>query len=255
MLIKQNELINPLDEAAQLLETSQFLNESESSYQPFMVPIRESKQYDANLIRVEDLVEYALTNGITDANYAIDSVCEANDVDQTTVAFSIDESMAIYDEEMLDTARCLREAGYSVMVAPISNMNPVYQLVESVVDTMTYYTGTENEDYCDSLFEAFISDDYETVFSEASILDKAKAGANGIKNSVVSGAKNAKKFASDKLAALRKKYRELKAKAASATGSAKKKFLAAAAKVKQGIDHLVAKGKSAVNTVTSKFKK
>ena len=255
MLFKQNELVNPLDEAAQLLESSQFLNESESAYQPYMVPIRESKQYGSNLIKVEDLVEYSLANGIIDANYAIDSVCEANDIERDTIAFSIDESIAIYDEEMLDTARCLREAGYSVMVAPISNMNPVYQLVESVVDAMAEYTYTENEDYCDSLFEALISDDYDTVFSEAAILDKAKAGAKSIKNSVVSGAKNAKKFASDKLAALRKKYRELKAKAASATGSAKKKFLAAAAKVKQGIDHLVAKGKSAVNTVTSKFKK
>jgi hypothetical protein len=86
MLFSQNELINPLDEAAQLLESSQFLNESESAYQPYMVPIRESKQYGSNLIKVEDLVEYSLANGIIDANYAIDSVCEANDIEREKMA-------------------------------------------------------------------------------------------------------------------------------------------------------------------------
>ena len=238
MLFKQEDIAKPIDEAAELLESSQFLSEAESSYHPFMIPIRESKEYEANVVKIEDLVEYSMANGITDAGYAIDKVCEANEISADTLAFSIDEANAIYDEEMLDTALVLKEAGAAVLVAPMSRLDPMYQITESVVDLMMECTDTEHEEAADSLFEAFIMDDYDTVFAEAAIVGKVKTNASGVKASVSAKSANAKKAASEKMAALREKLRALKEKSKGLTGKAKEKCLAAIEKVKQSIAFL-----------------
>lgn len=240
MLFKQEDLTKPIDEATTLLEESMYLTDAESSYHPFMIPIRESKQYEANVVKIEDLVEYSMANGITDAQYAIDQVCEANEISVDTLAFSIDEANAFYDEEMLDTAVQLREAGAAVVVAPISHLDPMYQATDIVVDAMMECTGTEHEEEADALFEAFIMDDYDTVFDEGSLACKV-AGKNcaaGTKASLNAKASNAKKGASEKMAALREKLRSLKEKAKGLTGKAKEKANAAIAKCKQAIEFL-----------------
>ena len=250
MLFKQSDLTDTLDEATQLLESCQFLNEAESSYHPYMVPIRESKEYEANIVKVEDLVEYSMANGITDAGYAIDQICESNDLSIDTLAFSIDEAMAFYDDEMLDTALTLAEAGAAVVVAPISRLDPMYQLTESVVDNMMEYTGTENEEAADALFESFIMDDYDSVFAEAAIVDKIKTKASGVKAAVSSKASNAKKAISEKMASLREKMRGLKERAKTLTGKAKEKCLAAIDKCKQGLSFLKEKLSALKSKVT-----
>lgn len=240
MLFKQNDLVSSIDEATALLEDACFLNEAESSYHPYMIPVRESKQYEANVIKIEDLVEYSMANGITDAQYAIDQVCEANDITADTLAFSIDEANAFYDEEMLDTAVALKEAGAAVVVAPISRLDPMYQATDIVVDAMMECTGTEYEEHADALFEAFVMDDYDTVFDEGSLACKVtgKNYAAGTKATLTAKAANAKKAASEKMAALREKLRSLKEKAKGLTGKAKEKANAAIAKCKQAIDFL-----------------
>lgn len=241
MLFKQSELGSALDEASRLLEGSSYLTDAESAYHPSMLPIRENSRLGLNMIKLEDFVEYALDNGISDASYALNSVCEANDVDPSSVGFSIDEVSAIYDDEMTDTAMQLKEAGIPVFANPISSLDPIYQITEAVVDTMIEYAGTESEDYADSLFEAFINDDYSTVLSEAEVIDKIKSGAESAKNAVVGAVSDAKKFASKKLASLRKKLRELQKKASTATGEAKVFLSKQIDKVKQAIAHLKAK--------------
>lgn len=238
MLFKQEDLTTPVDEAATLLEESMYLNDAESSYHPYMIPVRESKQYEANVVKIEDLVEYSMANGITEAQYAIDQVCEANEISVDTLAFSIDEANAFYDEEMLDTAVQLREAGAAVVVAPISHLDPMYQITEAVVDTMMECTGTEDEEAADALFEAFIMDDYDSVFAEAAIVEKVKTKGAAVKASVSAKASNAKKAGSEKLAALREKLRSLKEKAKGLTGKAKEKANADIAKCKQAIEFL-----------------
>ena len=247
MLFKQSELDSALDEASRLLEGSSYLTDAESVYHPSMLPIRENSRLGLNMIKLEDFVEYALDNGISDAGYALNSVCEANDVEPGTIGFSIDEVSAIYDDEMTDTAVQLKEAGVPVFANPISSLNPVYQITEAVIDTMVQYADTEQEDVADALFEAYVNDDYDTVLSEAEIVDKIKSGAESAKNAVAGAASDAKKFASEKLASLRKKLRELQAKAAKATGQAKDFILRQIDKVKQAISHLVAKIKSLKN--------
>ena len=247
MLFKQDELNSAIDEASRLLDNSSYLTESESVYDPTMVAIRENSRLGLNIIRLEDLVEYAQCNGISDAGYAIDSICEANQVDMYTLAFSIDEVSAIYDPEMADTALVFKENGAQVFAAPISSLNPVYQLTSAVTDNMLEMCGTEYEQAADSLLEDFINDNYDSVLSEAAIIDKMKTGAESVKNTVLNAASNVKKTAAEKLAALRKKLVEYKEKAKHLAGVATQKCLKAIEKIKQAIIYLKNKIASKVN--------
>lgn len=238
MLFRHNDLGSALDKASQLLEDSSYLTDAESTYHPSMIPIRENSRLGKNIIRLEDLVEYSIDNGITDGGYAVNSVCEANMVDADTIAFSIDEVSAIVDPEMADTAIQLKEAGFDVYAAPISSYNPIAQLTEAVVDTMIQCNGTEYERVADSIFEAFINDEYDKVLSEASIVDKIKPSEEQVKNAVASDSSDSKKFAAEKLAALKKKLAELKVKAGNCVGAAKEAVMNAIGKCKQAIIHL-----------------
>ena len=107
--------------------------------------------------------------------------------------------------------------------------------------------GTEYEQAADSLLEDFINDNYDSVLSEAAIIDKMKTGAESVKNTVLNAASNVKKTAAEKLAALRKKLVEYKEKAKHLAGVAKQKCLKAIEKIKQAIIYLKNKIASKVN--------
>ena len=160
-----------LDEAMAILEGANYLSEEESRYYPQMVPIRESTRIGKNLIRVEDLIEYSLSNGINDGAYALGQICEAANVDPQTIAFSVDEVSILEDSEMEDTVRQLMAAGAEVYAAPISENDMVYIMAETACDISIVGIEEDAEDYTDALFEAFLDDDFETFFSENSITD------------------------------------------------------------------------------------
>lgn len=240
MLFKQSELTGScLDEAIQLIDNSSFLFESESFYHPSMVSVRENQRLGLNLIKMEDLVEYSLANGICDAEEAVRSVCEENSIDLNTIGFSVNETSIITDPEMADTVRFFKENGLDVYVNQISSLDPVYQLSSSIVEAMINNAGTNNEEYFDHLFESFILDEsYDEILSESEIIDNIKSKAEGIKNSVTQAATDAKNYSAKKLASLKSIYRQLKGKLSSAYGSAKQTIRAQMDKVSQGIDYL-----------------
>ena len=60
-----------IDEAISLLNKAKYLTESESTYHPEMVPIKENTRLGKKMIRLEDFVEYAFSNGNADANTAL----------------------------------------------------------------------------------------------------------------------------------------------------------------------------------------
>ena len=172
MLYTANEMKTSfLDEAMAILEGANYLSEEESRYYPQMVPVRENARIGKNFIRVEDLIEYSLSNGINDGAYALGQICEAANVNPQTIAFSIDEVSILEDSEMEDTVRQLMAAGAEVYAAPISENDMVYIMAETVCDISIAGIEEDAEDYTDALFEAFLDDDFETFFSENSITD------------------------------------------------------------------------------------
>ena len=78
-----------LDEATSIVGSSKMLVHENTEYFPELVIIRESKEKNCNIIRVEDLVEYATSNGITNGTQAIINVCEASDVHPSTISLSL----------------------------------------------------------------------------------------------------------------------------------------------------------------------
>lgn len=219
-----------LDEATELLSNASYLTESESRYYPEMVPIRENARIGKNLVRVEDLVEYALSNGITDGGVALEQICEASQVDKDSIALSVDEVSVLEDSNMEDTVRGLRDAGAIVYAAPISESDVAYKLSESVVNEMLESLSNGDEDKCDALFEAYINDNFDYIFSESS--------CGSMADKVVKSAKKSKNWAAKKVSSLRTLIGKAADKKKSSGSSV---FGKAAAKMKQGVNHLTKK--------------
>ena len=234
--------LSSLDEATAILENASYLTDAESRYHPAMVPIRENSRLGCHLIRVEDFVDYSLSNGITEGGYALDQICEASGIDQSTVAFSVDEVSILEDVEMDDTVRGLLDAGAKVYAAPINENDMAYVMTESVVDAMLASMEQGNEKYGDSLFEAFISDDFDTYLGEEFILESiqsklqsVKSGAqnymNKIQDTISQAAGKSKNWIARKISSLR----SLAVKAKNKLGA---NANAIVAKINQGINYL-----------------
>lgn len=95
------------------------LSNSESDYQPIMVPVRESSYLNKNIIRLEDLLEYSRSNSITDAGESITNVCEHAGIDIDSICFTLNEENLIGNEEMADTVKCFLSEGVDVLLNPI----------------------------------------------------------------------------------------------------------------------------------------
>ena len=125
-MVIQASLISPdnsVTEAESFLKTAQYLTEQECDYRPEMVPVIENKRLSANLLKLEDLTEYAVSNGITDAGYAINSICEASDIDMNSVVYTVNEESLLADQDMVDTVKAFLSEGAQVLVVPFYKKN------------------------------------------------------------------------------------------------------------------------------------
>ena len=202
-----------LSEATAVVSNSRFLRESESVFYPEMIPVVESVVYNTNVMRLEDLCEYATSNGITDAGKAITSICECNDID-TNVSFSVDEVNMLMDDELAETAKAFVENGYQVFRVPIANTDPAFCLAEAVTENMVYLESKGAKDTANKLLEAYVADDFQSLL-EFDVLGKAKEigvnmksraekVANRVTSALKSGFVNSKEWVVKKIASLRK---------------------------------------------------
>lgn len=192
MIIKENELGTSLNEATAFLNNSEYLTEAESAYYPAMVPVRENKRLGLNIIRLEDLVEYAMDNGITDGGYAISSVCEASGIDPASVGFSVDEVSILEDTEMAETAAEMIQAGAPVYAAPLPSTDMAYVMAEACLNSMVECI--EHYGDCDAgdvYLEAFINDDFESLANDDLFLESIKSDLKDIGNAAPGIAKTA----------------------------------------------------------------
>ena len=244
MRISANTLSSSLNEATAFLDNSYYLTEQESAYYPAMVLVRENSRLGLNLVRLEDLVDYSLANNITDYGYAINSVCEASNVDVGSIGLSVDEVSIIEDAEMADTVREFGNNGIPVYVAPLPSTDIACVMAEAVIDTCVEY---DNADY---LLEAYVDDDFETLLNENVITDKISSAYKTVRGAAsnaydkvanaISSAKNtSSKWISKKIASLKKTYRKYEEKA--------KKFAS------PKIDAICRKIKSAIEFLKSKL--
>ena len=176
-MILKNHQINSLNEAKTVIGASQFLTESESEYYPEAVPIRETND-GYYMIKLEDLCEYALSNGIDDAYKAVSSVCESNDIyDKDRIIFGVDETSLLVDPELADTALAFVNEGATVGTLHVSDNDPLAQLAEAVVEGMLYYEEMGDNTSSNSLIEAYVMDDVDTLL-EADLTGMKEIGSN-----------------------------------------------------------------------------
>ena len=203
-----------LDEATAIVGSTKMLIHENTEYFPELVIIRESREHNTNIIRIEDLVEYATSNGITNGTQAIINVCEASDVYPSTVSLSLDEVNAYADQEMLDTARQFSEAGFKVFLNPISKHDPEYELVESTFDKIHDLMQRGEEISADELMDAYLNDDFETLKEQTDInpqnkiLQKLKRVPQEVSSNI-----NDKEYLGKKMASMRNLYYSLRNKA------------------------------------------
>ena len=151
MLIRSN-TNTPLN----LLESMQYIEPVNS---PAMVPVVENARIGANVVALEDIMKFSESNGIEDLGYALSCVCEASNVDKSTIAFSIQEENIIGYQQYSDIVQDILSENVDVFVYPISRESGAYQLADTAVSYLEAYGD-------DSLLEAFINNDFN-AFCEA----------------------------------------------------------------------------------------
>ena len=150
-----------------LLENMSYLTEEESQYHAAMVPIVENARIGANVVALEDIMKFSESNGIEDLGYALSCVCEASNVDKSTIAFSIQEENLIGYQQYSDIVQDILSENVDVFVSPISRESTVYQLAESAVSYLEEY----DNDY---LLEAFVNNDFDAFYEATEKVDMDK---------------------------------------------------------------------------------
>ena len=153
MLITEAQMsIKQRIDAMSLLENMQYV--AESVFSPAMVPIVENTNLHANIIPLESMTEFCEANNIVDFGYALQTVCEASQVDPSTICFSVQEENVIADQDMAELVAGIMNEGVGVVVKPLPSYDNAMIIAEATLD-YAFQTG----DY--SLFEAYLTDDYD----------------------------------------------------------------------------------------------
>lgn len=227
-----------------VLESLCYLTEAESKYDPCMVPIKNSRRLDQDMIRLESVRDYVLDSGINNVVDVIHNICEANLISTNKVAFMVNEASLYEDDELANTAYQLLEHGFNVNIAQLSSDNIYYRALDEALRL---------DQYAETFDESYNLQDY--VFNENIIKD----GYQKVKDTVSRNVDNMKDFYNDtkkgisnKLAALSKKIKELNDKAKTLTGSAKETINKQINKLKAAYNAAKKKAVSMKNTAVDK---
>ena len=242
MLFSVNQLAPPT--SVSVLESLCYLTEAESKYDPCMVPIKNSRRLDQDMIRLESVRDYVLDSGINNVVDVIHNICEANLISTNKIAFMVNEASLYEDDELANTAYQLLEHGFNVNIAQLSSDNIYYRALDEALRL---------DQYAETFEESYNLQDY--VFNENIIKD----GYQKVKDTVSRNVDNMKDFYNDtkkgisnKLAALSKKIKELTAKAKTLTGSAKETINKQINKLKAAYRAAKKKAVSMKNTAVDK---
>lgn len=174
MLLKESYASTGVTEVTtfELLESLPSLNESLSSYNGEMVPIRHNSRLGKNLIQLEDFYKYSTINNFEDGDAAIGAVCESNMISvDGSIGFMVNEASLYANDELAQLAEEVKTAGYPFYVSEISSSSNYYK----------------------NLQEALALDEGATCFEESQALqafcegvleDKLAGVTNGINNAV-----------------------------------------------------------------------
>ena len=146
MLFKQEDLSNPLMEAADVLNESVYLDESEYKLSPTAVPVVENGRIGANVVSFEDLYRLSEENGI-DYFDAMEAIAEANGIDAQSMAVAVPEWKIIEDPSIVNEMA-------NVVVRGISENDLICESVGYAVSALCEGDDEGFSDYINALSEA-----------------------------------------------------------------------------------------------------
>ena len=226
-------------DAFDLLDDFGYLTESNTYFPASMVNVKYSSRLDQNMIQLESMVDYALANGISNASVAMQNICEANHVDESILSVCVNEDTLYADEEMVDTVRCMKEAGYRVNIMPIPSTSVYYTKLQEALELDEGYDFESSEHLQYYLNENILED----------IRDKASDTFNSAKKYVGRNVDNMKNAYQNTKSGIAKKYAALKKTLSEKYSAAKKATGEAKVALLKQIDKL----KSAAATLKSKL--
>lgn len=166
MLFKQEDLVsNPLMEAANILNESVYLDESESMLSPTAIPVVENSRIGANVVAFEDIDRLTEENGI-DYFDAMEAIAEANDIDPKNLAVAVPEWKIIENPGIVNEMA-------NVVIKPMSEHDPMMEMAGVAVKASL--------DGDDSLLEDYTNFDFEPLLEKTVIYLNSKGKKVGEK--------------------------------------------------------------------------
>lgn len=162
MLITESQLGFRSANSLNILDKMSYLTEAESMYSAALVPVVENTSLGANLIRLEDVISFSEANGIEDLGYSLNLICEASQIDPSTVTFTVQEDAILGDPEIAQLTQGIMEAGVGVVALPVSGNYPMCMALDIAVDNLME-TGDS------AMLEAVADLDFDTFFAEANV--------------------------------------------------------------------------------------
>ena len=167
MLIQESDLaVSRGGDVFSMLESMEYLTEEESTYDAAMVPVVENGRIGGNVIALEDIMKFCESNGIEDMGYAVSQICETSNVEPSTLAFSVQETSVIADDDMAQLAADVMSEGCNVLAVPPSPYDPLNEMAGMAVEACL--------DGNDSLLEAYANFDFEAFLDEGTVMDPKK---------------------------------------------------------------------------------
>ena len=238
MLIKQHQLFG--EAVAFLDKLNERLPFDESVYSAHQVNVRHNQRLGQDLVQLESFLGFAQANGIDDAGFALHKVCEANEVPRDSLAFLAQEENLLADDELLETFEQIRESGFPVYVARISDASP-------------YWTKLNEALALDEDCEDYFSSSNLIQYVNEGVLDDARAKMNSGINTIKSKTSAGSKVIASKLASVRKAIAQKTNEMAKAAAPAKAAIKRQIDKLKVAASELKSKLVSAKDAVGNKI--
>lgn len=203
MLFKEHEL-EYITEGTSILESCQYLNESESRISTKHIPVFENSRLGVAVVDFKDVESLAESEGISYID-AMGKIAKVNEIEEQNLAVSVDEAVIIETPELVEKL-------HNVVARPISEHSAAYKFANWA---MTSFIESGNAGYLD----VFLNEEDSEATTEGNgngegIWTKIKAKLASIKNSVTES--KPVQWISQKLAALKswfaKKWNWLKEK-------------------------------------------
>lgn len=213
-----------------LLDDFGYLTESDIYFPASMVNVKYSSRLDQNMIQLESMVDYALANGISNASIAMQNICEANHVDESILSVCVNEDSIYADEEMADTVRCMKEAGYKVNIMPILSTSVYYTKLQEALELDEGYDFESSEHLQYYLNENILEDIRDKAVSVGKSIknhvsrnvDNMKSAYKSVKNHVSGKIDQYKNTTKNNIENLKGKYQDTKSNIAKKYASLKK---------------------------------